>query len=47
MKSWSVTVWASEEIEVEAETKDEAEALAVEQSQFPWVDYCETEENEE
>ena len=47
MKSWVVTVWASEKIEVEAETKDEAEALAVEQSQFPWADYCDAEEAEE
>lgn len=35
MKRWTVTVWASEEIEVEAETKEEAEEKAVEECQFP------------
>jgi len=44
MKRWSVKVFASEEIEVEAETKEDAEELAVEQSDFRTVDYWETEE---
>lgn len=47
MKRWSVTVWASETFEIEAETKDAAEEQAVEDCQFPWADYCETTEIED
>lgn len=47
MKRWCVTVVASEEIEVEAETKEEAEELAAEQSNFSIVDYCTVEELED
>lgn len=44
MKEYKVTCWASEEIFVEAENKQEAEELATEQCGFPYVDYCEIEE---
>ncbi len=44
MKRWLVTVYASEEIEVEADTSDEAEEKAAEESRFPIVDFCEAEE---
>jgi hypothetical protein len=44
MKRWTVTVYASEEIEVEADTNVEAEKLAAEESNFMAVDYCRAEE---
>ncbi len=44
LKRWLVTVYASEEIEVEADTSDEAEEKAAEESRFPIVDFCEAEE---
>lgn len=47
MKRWSVLVYASEEIEVEAETKEVAEEMAAEESKFDVVDYCEVTEIEE
>jgi len=46
MKLWKIIVHASEEIEVEAGTEDEAKELAAEQSHFRAVDYCEAEELE-
>lgn len=46
MKKWNVIVVASEEIEVEANTREEAEELAAEMSQFSAVDYCRCEEIE-
>ena len=39
-----MTVWASYETEVEANSQEEAEEIAVEESPFPYADYCETEE---
>lgn len=47
MARYSVTVWASFETEVEAETQEEAEEKAINESCFPYADYCETEEMEE
>lgn len=44
MKEYKVTCWASEEIIVEAENKEEAEQLAVEECRFPCIDYCEVDE---
>lgn len=44
MKEYKVTCWASEEIIVEAENKQEAEKLAIEQCRFPYVDYWEIED---
>ena len=40
--------YATEEVEVEADSQEEAELIAVEQCIFPYVDYCEiVEESEE
>lgn len=47
MARYSVTVWASFETEVEAETEEAAEEKAINESRFPYADYCETEEIEE
>ena len=47
MKTWMVTVYANEEIEVEADTKEQAEEIAAEESRFVSVDYCEATEIEE
>ncbi len=47
MARYSVTVWASFETEVEAETQEEAEEKAINESCFPYADYCETEKQEE
>lgn len=44
MKTYKVTVWCCEEIEVEAETEEEAEELAIYKSRLPYAEYCETEE---
>lgn len=44
MKRWLVTVYASEEIEVEADTIEEAKERAAEESHFMAVDYCEADE---
>ena len=44
MKRWVVTVYASEDIEVEADTIEEAKAQAAEESSFMAVDYCEADE---
>jgi len=44
MKRWQVEVYASETIEVEAETMEDAEEIAVHESTFSTVDYCEAEE---
>lgn len=44
MKEYKVTCWASEEVVVEAENKEQAEEIAVEKCQFPYVDYCDTDE---
>lgn len=46
MKIWTVIVHASEELEVEAETEDQAKELAAEESCFSSVDYCEADEIE-
>lgn len=46
MKRWSVIVHATEEIEVDAETEDQAKDLAAEESCFSSVDYCEANEIE-
>ncbi len=46
MPRYRVTVWASYETEVEANSQDEAEEFAVEKAPFPWADYCETDEEE-
>lgn len=46
MKRWNVIVHATEEIEVEAETEEQAMELAAEKSDFRAVDYCEAEEIE-
>lgn len=42
MKEFVVKCWASEEIVVESENEEEAKELALEECQFPWVDYCES-----
>lgn len=47
MANFKVTVWASYETEIEANTKEEAEEMAVEEAPFPYVDYCETEETDD
>ena len=47
MARYRVTVWASYETYVEANSQDEAEELAAEEAPFPWADYCETGEEEE
>ena len=47
MARYSVTAWASFETEVEAETQEEAEEKAINESRFPYADHCETEEIEE
>ena len=47
MARYSVTVWASFETEVEAETEEAAEEKAINESRFPYADYCETEKQEE
>ena len=39
MARYSVTVWASFETEVEAETQEEAEEKAINESCFPYADY--------
>ena len=39
-----MTVYASEEIEVEADTIEEAKERAAEESNFMAVDYCEADE---
>ncbi|WP_155857561.1 hypothetical protein [Enterocloster asparagiformis] len=44
MKLWSVVVYASEKIDVEAETEDQAKERAAEESNFSAVDYCEIDE---
>ena len=44
MKEYKITCWASEEIVVEAENAEEAEKIAVEECRFPYVDYCEVDE---
>lgn len=44
IKTFKVTVWASYETEIEAETQEEAEGIAIDNSRFPYADYCETEE---
>jgi len=41
MKRWEVEVYASQTIIVEAETREDAEERAVEESGFPTVDCCE------
>lgn len=46
MKEYKVICWASEEIVVDAESKEEAEMVAVEKCGFPYVDYCEVDENQ-
>ena len=46
MARWQVTVWASYETEIEAFTQDEAEEKAVDESPFPYADYCETDKIE-
>jgi hypothetical protein len=40
-ETYKIICWASEVIEVEADSEEEAEELAVESCCFPWVDYCE------
>lgn len=40
---YKVTVYASEEIEVDADSQELAEEEAMGQSSFPYVDYCESE----
>lgn len=47
MALYKVTIYATYEIEIEANTKDEAEEIAVEECPFPYVDYCETERCDE
>ena len=47
MPKFEVTVWASYETVVEAETQDEAEEIAGEEAPFPYWDHCETVELEE
>lgn len=47
MARYKVEVWASYETEVEAETQEEAEEKAINESRFPYADFCETEELEE
>ena len=44
MSRYSVTVWASYEVEVEADTQTDAEEIAVEEAPFAACDYCETTE---
>ena len=46
MANYKVTVWASYETEIEADTKEEAEEIAIDEAPFPYADYCETEEVE-
>lgn len=47
MPRFSITVWASYETEVEADTQDEAEEMAGDEAPFPYYDYCETEQMED
>lgn len=44
MKEYIVKCYASEEIIVEAENREEAERIAVDECNFPYVDYCEVDE---
>lgn len=45
VKEYTVTCWASQEIIVEAESKEEAEEIASNECAFPHVDYCTVDEN--
>lgn len=40
----TVTCWASQEIIVEAESKEDAEEIAVNECTFPYIDYCTVDE---
>jgi len=44
MPRYSVTVWASYETEVEADSQDEAEELATAEVPFPWTEHCDIDE---
>ena len=46
IKTFKITVWSSSETEIEAETQEEAEEIAIDNSRFSYADYCETEELE-
>ena len=47
MARYNVIVYARYETEIEADTKEEAEEIAVNEAPFPYADYCETEVIEE
>ena len=44
MKTFEVTVWASYTTQVEANSEDEAQEIAVEEAPFPYADYYEIDE---
>ncbi len=44
MKEYTVTCWASQEIIVEAESKEDAEEIAINECTFPYIDYCTVDE---
>lgn len=44
VKEYTVTCWASQEIIVEAESKEDAEEIAVNECTFPYIDYCTVDE---
>lgn len=46
MANYRVTVYASYDTEVEANSKEEAEEIAVTEAPFPYADHCEVEETE-
>lgn len=46
MSTYRVTVWASYDTEVEADTQEEAEEKAVDEAPFSHADYCDTVEVE-
>lgn len=47
MPRYSVTVWASYETEVEADSEYEAENKAMDEMPFGYCDHCDIEEMEE
>lgn len=47
MPRYSVTVWASYEIEIDAPTQEVAEEIAFEESPFPYCDHFDTDLLEE
>ena len=46
MANYKVTVWASYDTEIEANSKEEAEEMAIDEAPFPYADHCDIEEDE-